>query len=270
VLQGICYYKFIPKLSGKNGVIMPKDSSLLTIFLSKTTLLSLAGAIVLGTMAAPLAVKWDLWHFTAAFSALKLLFYIGIGVVVIALVLMTYKLVKQGVQQALPYALCVAICALPIGNMLYQVSQVKSLPLIHDITTDTVNPPPFLVATTLRASSDNSSEYDANIRLQQLDGYPDILPLYSEKSLAKTFELVSASVESLGYKDIIRDNDLAQLEFSDQTFWFGFIDDIVIRVSREQQKSRIDIRSASRVGKSDIGKNARRIRVISQQLKALL
>jgi len=249
---------------------MPKDSSLLTMIFSKTTLLLLAGAFVLGTMVTPLGAKWGLWHFTAAFSALRILFYIGSGVVIIALVLMIYKLVKQGAKQALPYALCVAICVLPIGNMLYQVSQVKSLPFIHDITTDTVNPPPFLVATTLRASSDNSSEYDADIIQQQLDGYPDILPLYSDKSLAKTFELVAASVESLGYKDIIRDNDLAQLEFSDQTFWFGFIDDIVIRVSREKQKSRIDIRSASRVGKSDIGENARRIRAISQQLKAVL
>lgn len=249
---------------------MSDNSSLLSRVFSKTTLLSLAGAFLVATMAAPLASKWGGWHFRDAFSALKILFYFGSAISVISLILMAYNLFKRGIEPALPYAFAIVICALPIANMLYQVSQVKSLPFIHDISTDTVNPPPFNVATTLRQSDDNSVDYDPSIAQLQLDGYPDILPIYSEKTVAQSFELVVTTIEGLGYNDISRDNTLAQLEFSDQTFWFGFIDDIVIRVSREDSKSRVDIRSASRVGKSDIGKNAKRIRAISQELKSVL
>jgi uncharacterized protein (DUF1499 family) len=43
------------------------------------------------------------------------------------------------------------------------------------------------------------------------------------------------------------------------SFWFGFTDDIVIRVTPAQNGSIVDLRSVSRVGKSDLGANAKRI-----------
>jgi uncharacterized protein (DUF1499 family) len=51
-----------------------------------------------------------------------------------------------------------------------------------------------------------------------------------------------------------------RIEATDTTRFFGFKDDIVIRVKAEGAGSRVDVRSLSRVGKSDVGKNASRIR----------
>jgi len=57
-----------------------------------------------------------------------------------------------------------------------------------------------------------------------------------------------------------------RLEASDTTRWFGFTDDIVVRVTAAPNGSRIDVRSASRVGRSDLGVNARRIRAFQGQV----
>ena len=54
--------------------------------------------------------------------------------------------------------------------------------------------------------------------------------------------------------------DQGRIEATDTTLWFGFKDDIVVRVTAQDSASRIDVRSVSRVGKSDVGTNASRIR----------
>ena len=58
-----------------------------------------------------------------------------------------------------------------------------------------------------------------------------------------------------------------RIEATDTTAWWGFKDDVVIRITAEGEGSRLDIRSMSRVGKSDIGKNAERIRKCLAALK---
>ncbi len=58
-----------------------------------------------------------------------------------------------------------------------------------------------------------------------------------------------------------------RIEATDTTFWYGFKDDIVIRIEPEASASRIDVRSVSRVGKSDVGKNAARIRAFMARLR---
>jgi uncharacterized protein (DUF1499 family) len=59
----------------------------------------------------------------------------------------------------------------------------------------------------------------------------------------------------------IESTDIAAglVEATATTFWFGFKDDVVVRVVANAAGSRIDIRSVSRVGQSDIGANAARI-----------
>jgi uncharacterized protein (DUF1499 family) len=59
--------------------------------------------------------------------------------------------------------------------------------------------------------------------------------------------------------------DLGLIEATETSFWYGFKDDVVIRVTGVDRESRIDIRSKSRVGKSDLGKNAERIRAFQKK-----
>jgi uncharacterized protein (DUF1499 family) len=58
-----------------------------------------------------------------------------------------------------------------------------------------------------------------------------------------------------------------RLEATDTTFWFGFKDDVVVRVRPDGTGSRVDVRSLSRVGRSDLGMNARRIRRFLERLR---
>jgi uncharacterized protein (DUF1499 family) len=64
----------------------------------------------------------------------------------------------------------------------------------------------------------------------------------------------------MGWKIVDMNKDAGRIEATDTTFWFGFRDDIVIRIEKNDSGSRLDIRSVSRVGISDIGTNAKRIR----------
>ena len=58
-----------------------------------------------------------------------------------------------------------------------------------------------------------------------------------------------------------------RIEATDTTFWFGFKDDVVIRISKSDKGSQLDIRSVSRVGKSDVGTNAKRIRKFLKEME---
>ena len=86
-------------------------------------------------------------------------------------------------------------------------------------------------------------------------------------------ELVEASkqaVENLGWKLVNVDADKGIIEATETTAWFGFKDDIIIRVTDNDSERLVDIRSKSRVGQSDLGKNAARIHRFIEELDSVL
>jgi uncharacterized protein (DUF1499 family) len=64
----------------------------------------------------------------------------------------------------------------------------------------------------------------------------------------------------MGWELVASDSAAGRIEATATTPWFGFKDDVVVRVRPDGSGSRIDVRSVSRVGKSDVGANAKRIR----------
>jgi uncharacterized protein (DUF1499 family) len=136
------------------------------------------------------------------------------------------------------------------------------VPRIHDITTDTVNPPAFVAAVPLRkAEGGNPATYEgAKIAALQKKAYPDIVPLDLPLALAKAFDLALAAAKQMGWTILAADPQAGRIEASQQSFWYGFTDDIVIRVAAAGSGSRIDIRSSARHGRSDFGVNAARVR----------
>jgi uncharacterized protein (DUF1499 family) len=70
----------------------------------------------------------------------------------------------------------------------------------------------------------------------------------------------------MGWQIVDANASEGRIEATDTTFWFGFKDDIVIRVAATSGGSRIDVRSVSRVGRSDVGTNAKRIRCYLKRL----
>ncbi len=171
---------------------------------------------------------------------------------------------------------------IPLGGLLKGMSignQVAALPEIHDITTDRENPPVFTKAIEdARASTNalNTLEYLEKkdlregklVSLLQYESYPDIDSVQREESPAVVYGEAKKLIGSRGWTVVTEDEDKWMLEATDTTFWYGFKDDVIVRIQPSRNGgSIIDIRSVSRVGRSDIGANAERVRALIADLK---
>lgn len=148
-----------------------------------------------------------------------------------------------------------------------QMRVAKSVPPIHDISTDTQNPPEFIAVAPLRADAPNPLEYAGKETAeQQLRAYPDLTTYSTKESPMNLFDAALARAQEMGW-DIVDSNQAeGRIEATDTTRWFGFKDDVVIRIRATDSGSELDIRSKSRVGRSDVGKNAARIREFLSEL----
>lgn len=142
-------------------------------------------------------------------------------------------------------------------------------PPIHDISSDTRDPPQFVAVLPLRANAPNTSVYGGEkIASQQRAAYPDIQPLLMNLPADRAFERALATVRTMGWELVAADPTAGRIEATDTTFWFRFKDDVVVRIRPADGGSRIDVRSLSRVGGGDVGTNAERIRAYLEALKA--
>jgi uncharacterized protein (DUF1499 family) len=138
--------------------------------------------------------------------------------------------------------------------------KAKQVPPIHDITTDTANPPQFVAVLPLRAKAANPATYGGpEIAAQQLKAYPQIVPLNLPVSPGAAFERALATVRDSGWEVVDAVPAEGRIEATATTLVYGFKDDVVIRIAPAAQGSRVDVRSVSRVGRSDLGANATRI-----------
>ena len=132
-------------------------------------------------------------------------------------------------------------------------------PPIHDITTDTENPPTFVAAVAL--NTPGRTDYDPAVAGQQRAAYPDLGPAMLPVAPADAFERALAVARDMGWELLADDAAAFRIEATDRSFWFGFPDDVVVRVAADGGTgSRVDVRSLSRVGGGDLGVNARRVR----------
>ncbi len=136
----------------------------------------------------------------------------------------------------------------------------RGVPRIHDITTDTVSPPQFVAITpAVRGAGSNSVVYDPALAAQQAAGYPALKPLTVAKPPAEVFDKALRTVTARGWPVAIADAAAGRIEATETASWWGFKDDVVIRLTPTESGTRIDIRSVSRVGEGDFGANAHRI-----------
>ncbi len=144
----------------------------------------------------------------------------------------------------------------------------KLVPPIHDITTDTKAPPAFSAILKDRKDAENSATYGGpDVAEQQERAYPDIQPLVLDSAPDEVFSRALSVAKGMGWKIVSADPKELRIEATATTFWFGFKDDIVVAITRAKQGARVDIRSASRVGKSDVGANAKRVREFLERMK---
>lgn len=140
------------------------------------------------------------------------------------------------------------------------VRQGAGVPMIHDITTDLEDPPIFVEVPRKRSISDNSLDIDAEVLAAQKAYYTDIGPTMLPMAKTEAFALVREAVDAFDWVVHAENANLGYIEATASTPFFGFRDDVIIRVTEDTGGARVDMRSASRVGLSDLGVNAGRIR----------
>lgn len=226
--------------------------------LSKLALLIAIVAVLLLAVAGP-GSRFELWTFSTGFLLMRWALYLGVAAAVASVILLLIPKTRAG---SVPKLVASIVIGLATAWVPWQgVQTARSVPPIHDITTDTVNPPQFVAVLPLRADARNPPEYEGEeIAAQQREAYPDIETLVINEPPATVFERSVKAAEDLGWEIVATDAADGRIEATATTFWFGFKDDVVIRIAEDGGNTQLDIRSKSRVGRSDVGANAARIR----------
>ena len=224
-------------------------------------------ALLLLLVSGPL-FQMDVINLTYAFYGLRGAVILG-G---IALVLALIQVIFMRKTISWPITGIAVICAavaviMPVSQMM----KAKSVPPIHDITTDLVNPPKFVAILALRADAPNPAEYQGEeIAKQQRQAYPEIKTQGYKQTTEQVFDAALAALKDMGLEVVNSDKTLGLIEAYDTTTWFGFVDDVVIRIQSADQITLMDARSKSRLGRSDVGKNAERLNDLIARVKSNL
>jgi uncharacterized protein (DUF1499 family) len=159
-----------------------------------------------------------------------------------------------------------ALMALPGTLLLLSVlGGSGDYPAIHDITTDISDPPLFTAAQQQRGDDANPLELDEAVMASQQQAYPDLQTLVTDLPIDDAFDRAIEVATNMGWDIYHQDRNAGVIEAVETTRVMGFKDDVVIRVRSNAAGSLLDLRSVSRVGKGDIGANAKRIRAFQQQ-----
>ena len=168
--------------------------------------------------------------------------------------------------------LAAAVFAWPLSLL----PTMAAYPAINDVTTDRGTPPAFDVLARSRPATANDPGYAGEaMGAVQAKAYPDIAPLTFQLGAADVFDLATRALKRGKNKmQVVNEKPPESatrpglIEAVDRTLFIGFADDVVIRVSGDRQRARVDIRSASRYGRHDLGQNARRVRALMKDITA--
>lgn len=153
---------------------------------------------------------------------------------------------------------------------------VMRLPELNDVTTDPIATPRFINLAKQRPKDANRVEYAAarNAHLQ-MEHYPDLKPVVVQRPITEVHEIVGDTMRRLRWSIVAQEPAQGRgrpgyFEAVDRTLVMGFYDDVVVRLDGDQRETRIDVRSASRYGHHDLGRNANRVRRFYRELQQQL
>jgi len=242
-----------------------------------TTLAAIAGlGLAVMALAAPLGVWTNWWDFRQGFSMLRsaqpFVAWITIGCALATAAIIVLGRREKSLNTVKMAAIAgLATIAAGVAWYIpqsYLPGSGVSIPPIHDISTDVFNPPQFVDVLALRGPDANPTVYgtgNRNLSVEehierQLAAYPDVSTRTFDEPMTAVYERALAAAQRLGWELVAQAPAEGRIEATDTTFWFRFKDDIVIRIIETPEGTLLDARSTSRVGLSDVGKNAQRLR----------
>ena len=224
-------------------------------------------AFLLVALPGPL-YKYGVVDLGTAFTGFKFGVFAGIATLILLVLQILFKRKTVTLGSTI---MALLLSTIAIAIPLSMLNKGKSVPPIHDISTDLVNPPEFVAIAPLRADAPNPVEYaGVEVATQQRAAYPELQTLNYTQSKSELVEATKQAIDHLGWQLVNIDADQGIVEATDRTMWFGFKDDVIVRITDNGSKRLVDIRSKSRVGGSDLGKNAERIHGFIEELDSIL
>ena len=224
-------------------------------------------AFLLVALPGPL-YKYGVVDLGTAFTGFKFGVFAGIATLILLVLQILFKRKTVTLGSTI---MALLLSTIAIAIPLSMLNKGKSVPPIHDISTDLVNPPEFVAIAPLRADAPNPVEYAGiEVATQQRAAYPELQTLNYTQSKSELVEATKQAIDHLGWQLVNIDADQGIVEATDRTMWFGFKDDVIVRITDKGSERLVDIRSKSRVGGSDLGKNAERIHGFIEELDSIL
>lgn len=224
--------------------------------MNKAVLITAVVALLMVLLPGPL-YKYNIVELAPAFSSFRLGVYVGGVTFLLIITQFLFARSSMNIIVILAATTCVLVA---VGIPVSMMKKAKEVPPIHDITTDIVQPPAFKWVLDERAGAPNPAEYlGGEVTAQQLDAYPELTTQLFNASVDDVQTAAVSVVNALGWTLVQSDIPSHTIEATEASFWFGFKDDVVIRIQAQGDQTRVDVRSKSRIGRSDLGANAQRI-----------
>jgi hypothetical protein len=249
-----------------------------SIWLARLCLVLGAGSVLLALVGA-IGAGQDWWGKLDGISFVGAAVVVAIVALIFSIiVLLLYRNKGSATRNLTLAGMVIALTYLAFIG--YWVNVGRSVPQIHDITTNLDNPPEFRV---LKLRPDDFADVpgrgdpkyagmDAMERWKLLHrgAYGDLKTLTVALPVDKTVTLAAELARDRGWEVALSAPEEGRLEAIDTVSLFRFKDDVVLRVQPGPGglTSQVDMRSVSRVGRSDLGVNAKRIRSFLSDLKA--
>lgn len=211
--------------------------------------------------------QWGIWSLGTGFTLLTYSAYAAIVLLLVNIV-MLFVLKNSGTKPVTLVIIGVICTGAIAGVAYYWQGEGEKAPPIHDISTDLENPPEFVEVVPLRADAPNPPEYAGQETAEtQLEAYPEIETVWFSAPMEEVMDEALAIIEERGWDLVSSDEEEGRLEATEKLAWFGFKDDVVIRIGTDDEGTRVDMRSKSRIGRGDMGVNAKRIKRFLEDLE---
>jgi len=202
-----------------------------------------------------------------AFSVVRWSAYVALAGAVLSLgaVFWARRASRRGAAAVAAAGVVLGILTSAVGYTWLRVA--LGAPPLHDITTDLENPPAFTAVVARRPPGSHSLTRTREVDQLQRQHYPDLAPLVIPLPARLVFDRARLVADNQGWTIVASDPAAGRIEATDTTWWFGFTDDIVVRLTAWGTGTRVDVRSASRRGTTDTGTNARRVQRVLAALQ---
>ena len=200
---------------------------------------------------------------------------IGMALAVIIALISLIRIWFGGQTGAANDFAAIAVGLVGLALPVYFLSKAVLLPPLTDIQTSPGAPLQFTALIQQRPADANPVTSPAPEKAElQAKAYPDIGPMFLERSAPVVYALVSEAIDRLGWTVVVNEtpgeSGVGRIEATDSTMIMGFTDDVVVQVKGNDANTLVDIRSASRYGMHDFGTNAERIRDFYSEVNTAL